>query len=428
LSIILKRHAFYDQTGGLYRGIRQRVPLPYESQTENTLKKIRQIVSDELFEWIRGIRRTLHQYPELAFKEEKTAEYISSCLKKLGIKHKTGIAGTGIVARMINREDAPTVALRADMDALPITEDTGLPFASQNPGVMHACGHDGHVAIVLGAAAVLKNKPPEGNVVLIFQPAEEGEGGAKPMIEEGALEGVDAIFGGHIERHHSAGQIGIKTGIHTSYTDAFEIRITGRGGHAARPQEAVDAVLIASQLVTNLQTIISRDVDPVYPTVLTIGYIRGGTVYNAIAEKAVMKGTIRTTDDNVRAHIAEKVRKMASSFAILHDAEIKVVIKPGYPPIINDENASRYAFQVAEKLVGKNNVIALPHPSLGGEDFSYYLQHVPGCFVRFGAAKEGHETVASHSPQFDFDEEVLRVGAAYLSELVRFTIKKFRGK
>jgi len=399
-----------------------------ELKKERTLKKIKQIVSDELFEWIREIRRTIHQYQELAYKEEKTAEYISSCLRKLDIKHKTGIARTGIVARFGNRGNAPTIALRADMDALPITEDTSLPFASQNPGVMHACGHDGHVAMVLGAAAVLKKKPPAGNIVLLFQPAEEGEGGAKPMIEEGALEGVDVIFGGHIERHHAVGQIGIKTGIHTSYTDAFEIRITGRGGHAARPHESVDAVLIASQLVTNLQTIISHDVDPVHPTVLTIGYIRGGTVYNAIAEKAVLKGTIRTTDDAVRAHIAEKVRKMASSYAILHDAEIKVAIKPGYPPIVNDETICRYAFQVAEKLVGKKNTVALLHPSLGGEEFSYFLQHVPGCFVRFGAAKDGYEMVASHSPQFDFDEEVLRVGAAYLSELVRFTIKKIRGK
>jgi hippurate hydrolase len=312
------------------------------------------------------------------------------------------------------------------MDALPITENTGLPFESQNSGIMHACGHDGHVAIVLCAAAILKAEPPEGNAVFIFQPAEEGEGGAKPMIEKGVLENVEAIYGGHIESNYQLGEIGIKTGIHTSHTDAFDIRITGRGGHAARPHEAIDSVLIASQLVINLQTIISRQIDPVHPSVLTIGYMKSGTVNNAIAEKAVLKGTIRTTDESVRNQITEKIRKMASSMAILHDAEIKVIIKQGYPPIINDNIASKYAIHVAEKLVGKEKTIAIPYPSLGGEDFSYYLQQVQGCFVRFGGAKEGHEIASSHSSKFDFDEEVMRVGAAYLSELVRYSIKKLR--
>ena len=388
------------------------------------MNKIRKIVNDELFEWMRDIRRTIHQWPELAYKEEKTAEVISSALKRLGIKHQTGIAQTGIVGRLVTDENAPTVALRADMDALPVTEDTGLPFASQNQGVMHACGHDGHIAILLGAAAVMKEDPPEGNVVFLFQPAEEGEGGAKPMIEQGALEGVNVIFGGHIEGHYQVGELGIKTGVHTSFTDYFEIRITGKGGHAARPHEAVDAVLIASQIVVNIQAIISREIDPVYPSVITIGYMRGGSVYNAIAEKAVLKGTIRTTDELVRTQITEKIKRLASSYAVLHDAEIKVVFKPGYPPIINEEKASSFAVHVAEKLVGKEKTISIPYPSLGGEDFAYYLQQVPGCFVRFGAAREGHEMLSSHSPKFDFDEEVLRVGAAYLSELVRYTIKK----
>ncbi|HDH53733.1 MAG TPA: amidohydrolase [Nitrospirae bacterium] len=390
------------------------------------MNKVKKIVNDELFEWIRGIRRTIHQWPEPAFKEEKTAGLISKTLNELGIKHQTGIAQTGVVGRLITDKDAPTVALRADMDALPLTEDTDLPFASQNTGIMHACGHDGHVAIVLGAAAILRDNPPEGNVIFIFQPAEEGEGGAKPMIEQGALDGVDVIFGGHVERHYQVGEIGIKSGIHTSHTDAFEIRVTGKGGHAARPHLAIDAVFIASQLVVNLHTIVSRQVDPVHPSVLTIGHIKAGTVYNAIAEKAVLKGTFRTTDELVRAQIIEKVRKMAASLSILYDAEIKVISRPGYPPIINEERVTKFAVQVAEKLLGREKTIAIPYPSLGGEDFSYYLQQIPGCFVRFGAAKEGYETVSSHSPKFDFDEEALRVGAAYMSELVRYTIKKLR--
>ncbi|MEW6599644.1 MAG: amidohydrolase [Nitrospirota bacterium] len=388
--------------------------------------KIKKIVSDELFEWMRDIRRSIHQYPELGYKEEKTAELISATLKKMGIKCQTEIARTGVVGRLIIDEKAPTVALRADMDALPITEDTGLPFSSQNPGIMHACGHDGHVALILGAAALLKEDPPPGNVVFIFQPAEEGDGGAKPMIEQGAVDGVNVIFGSHIESHYQVGEIGIKTGVHTSYTDYFEIKVTGKGGHAARPHEAIDAVIVASQLVLNLQTIISREIDPVYPAVITIGYLKSGSVYNAIADKAVLKGTIRTTDELVRTHIYDKIRRMASSLAVLYGADIQVIFKAGYPPVINEETATKFAISVAEKLIGKEKTIAIPFPSLGGEDFAYFLQQVPGCFVRFGGAKEGHELMSSHSPKFDFDEEVLRVGAAYMAELTRYTLKKLR--
>ena len=392
------------------------------------MNKVKKIVSDELFEWIVELRRTFHQNPELGFKEEKTSDYICSILKKLKIKFKKGVAQTGIVAKLITNEKKPTVALRADMDALPITEDTDLPFASQNQGVMHACGHDGHMAMLLGAAALLKEHPPEGNVVFIFQPAEEGDGGAKPMIEEGVLENVDMIFGGHIERSHRVGEIGIKRGVHTAFTDAFEIRVTGEGGHAARPHETIDAVIIASRIVLNIQTIISREIDPIQPAVITIGYVRAGSVNNAVAEKAVLKGTIRTTDESVRTQINDKIRKMASSLSIHYDADIKVSFKPGYPPIINHDYSCDLAEHVAQKLLGKNSVIALPYPSLGGEDFAYYLQQVPGCFVRFGAAKDGNEKIASHSPSFDFNEEVLRVGSAYMSELVRHSLKKLRKK
>lgn len=390
------------------------------------MNKIKNIVSDELFEWMRDIRRAIHKWPELGLKEKKTAKLISSRLKKLGIAHRTSVATTGVVGKLITDESAPTVALRADMDALPVVEETGLPFSSKVPGVMHACGHDGHVAIALGAAALLKQNPPDGNVVFIFQPAEENEGGAKPMIEAGVLEGVDMIFGGHIETHYKVGGIGIQTGVHTAYTDAFDIKITGKGGHAARPHETVDAVLLACKLVMELQTIISRNIDPLYPAVISIGYLKSGTVNNVIAEKAFLKGTIRTTDESVRQQIINNIDKIISSMSTLHGAKIIFAIKPGYPPVINEKKASEFARHVARELAGKDKVLAIELPGLGGEDFAYYLHEIPGCFVRLGGAIDKNENITSHSSRFDFDEEVLRVGAAFLSELVRYSIRKLR--
>jgi len=390
------------------------------------MKKVNKIVSDELFAWMRDVRRTIHQHPELAYKEEMTAKLIAAALKKLGIRHETGIAQTGVVGKLIIDRNAPTVALRADMDALPVHEETGLPFSSQVPGMMHACGHDGHMAIVLGAAALLKESLPEGNVVFIFQPAEEAEGGAKPMVEQGVLSGVDMIFGGHIETHHLAGEIGIKTGVHTAFTDAFEIHVTGKGGHAARPHETVDAVVIASRIVIDLQIIISRDIDPLQPAVITVGYMNAGTVNNAVAENAILKGTIRTTDEQVRKQVFDKISKMTSAFSSLYNAAIQFILKPGYPPVINEERAFNFAWHVAEEIVGKENTVAIPFPSMGGEDFAFYLQDIPGCFIRLGGGFRERENAPSHSPRFDFDEEVLRVGAAYMAELARHAVKKLK--
>ncbi len=390
------------------------------------MKNIRKIVNDKLFNWMVDIRREIHQWPEKAFEERRTAELISRRLKEIGIEHRRGVAVTGILGRLITDKEAPTVALRADMDALPVYENTGLPFASKAPGLMHACGHDGHVAILLGAAKLLKARPPKGNVVFIFQPAEEAGGGAKPMIEEGVLKGVDIIFGGHIETRYKVGEIAIKTGVHTAYTDSFDIEITGKGGHAARPHEAVDSVVIASHLIMHLQTIVSREVDPLYPSVITIGYMQAGTVSNAIAEKAVLQGTIRTIETSVRAQIVDKIKNTASSLSTLHNAKIDVRITPGYPPVINSERGCKLARDTAERLLGQKRVISIPHPSLGGEDFAYFTQKIPGCFIRFGAAKKGCEDAASHSSKFDFDERALRVGAAYLAELARDAVEKLR--
>ncbi|HDL21272.1 MAG TPA: amidohydrolase [Nitrospirae bacterium] len=385
------------------------------------------MMDNELFDYLCSIRRTVHQWPEPAFEEHKTAEVISNALEKLSLWHKSGIAKTGVIGRLDSGiKGAPVVALRADMDALPISENTGLPFSSKNHGFMHACGHDGHIAILIGAAALLKETYPEGDVVFIFQPAEEGGGGARHMIEAGVLDGVNMIFGCHIDRHLQVGQIGVKKGIETSFTDAFEIKVLGKGGHAARPHEAVDAVVIASLLVVLLQTIVSRSTDPLNPTVITIGSIHSGSAYNVIADEATLRGTIRSIDDRNRRQVFHKIKKTAASLASLNDAEIHVDINEGYPPVVNPYSGYNLARHTAEKIVGHNNVLTLTHPSMGGEDFAYYLEKVPGCFVRLGGAKKGLENVASHSSRFDFDEEAIRIGATFLAELTRDAIIKLK--
>ncbi len=382
-------------------------------------------VTSDLINWMVEIRRALHKWPELAYQEEKTAGLIAEKLSELGITSQTGVAGTGVVADLGQGE--PVVALRADMDALPLQEETGLPFASRVPGVMHACGHDGHVAILLGAAAILKEKGLKGRVRLLFQPAEEKGAGAKAMIEAGALKGVSAIFGGHIDRHFQVGEIAVNPGLICAYTDSFFLNIRGKGGHAAWPHEAIDAVVVGSLLVMSIQTIVSREVNPAYPCVVTVGRFEGGSAHNVIAETARLEGTIRSTHPEVRQRIIAGLKRMAHGVAELHRAQIDLEIQEGYPPVVNTPRETLWAKEAAKRVVGEAGVVAQKHPSLGGEDFAFYLQQVPGCFVRFGAAKKGLEGVPAHSPRFDFDEGVLPIGAAFLAEVARLALEKLEG-
>ncbi len=372
---------------------------------------------DELESWMRQIRRDLHAHPELGYQEFRTSKKICQHLESLGIPHSSGVAKTGVVAQIGGKkqEKEAIVALRADMDALPIKEKTGLPFASKNPGVMHACGHDGHVAMLLGAAALLKDIPLPGAVRLIFQPAEEGEGGAKAMIKEGVLAGVRAIFGGHIDRHFHVGQICVQPGLICAYTDTFTIDINGKGGHAARPHEAVDSIVVASLLVMSIQTLVSREVNPAYPSVVTVGRINGGSAPNVIADHARLEGTIRSTHPKVRKTLISGLERMVKATGELYHARACIDFVKGYPPVVNDPEASKIAYRAACQVVGTDEVVRQPHPSLGGEDFAYYLNKVPGCFVRFGATKPGERAYPAHSPYFDFDEEVLPIGARYLA-------------
>jgi amidohydrolase len=394
------------------------------------LMPYRKLMSDKTFNRLVKIRRRIHQYPEPAYKEVKTAALVAKELTRLGIPFKERVARTGVVGRLGDGAPGavPTVALRADMDALPIEEKSGLPFSSRVKGFMHACGHDGHTAMLLGAAELLRKAPPEGNVLFVFQPAEEGGAGALAMRDEGVLEGVDMIFGGHIDAHYRLGEIAIRADVETSFTDALQIRIVGKGGHAARPHESVDAVLVASLFVIALQTIISRNIDPLHPAVITVGTVRAGSVYNAIADEAVMKGTLRSTDATTRKRVLARINKTAASLAALHEAQIEVDVREGYPPVINHPEGYALAREVAEGLVGTKNLINLRRPSLGGEDFAYYLERVPGCFVRFGAARGGFEAPVQHSSTFDFEEEVLRLGAIYYAEVARRSIQKLKGK
>ncbi|UCH54355.1 MAG: amidohydrolase [Pseudomonadota bacterium] len=373
------------------------------------------------------LRRQFHSHPELAFEEVRTAAAIMAELDRIGIPYEYTGKGGCVIGRLTGgAANAPTVALRADMDALPGDEVTGLPFASTEPGKMHACGHDAHMAMVLGAAALLKTDPPPGNVLFVFQPAEERGGGARVVLKTGLLKDVRAIFGGHVTHHYRTGEIMIAEGVITAQSDRFLIRIQGRGGHGARPHEAIDAVVITGLLITAIQTLVSREVNPIHPTVVTIGKVEAGTAANVIADSATLEGTIRTTSPSVREHIHSGLRRMGRALAELHNARIEVTITEGYPPVLNSARETGIAQRAALRVVGREAVVPQDHPSMGAEDFAYYLQEIPGCYVRFGARLRDGEYIPLHSPAFDIDEEVLKIGAAYFDQVAREALTEYR--
>jgi len=382
---------------------------------------------EKLVAWMQEIRRTIHQYPELAKEEHRTQRYICEKLQELNIPFRTEGLHTGVVATIgpsaPENKSTHRVALRADLDGLPVDEKTGLSFASKLPGLMHACGHDGHVAMLLGAAAMLQHVELPGQVILLFQPAEESGEGALSMIEDGAFAGVQAIFAGHIDRHFRVGQIAAEPGLICAYTDKFEIKVCGRGGHAARPHETIDAIVVASLLVMSIQTLVSREINPAYPTVVSVGRFSGGTAYNVIAEEAVLEGTIRATHPEVRTQIIDGLHRMVRAMDGLYNAKTTIHFREGLPPVINHPLAAKLARKAARKVIGKEGVVKQRHPSLGGEDFAYFLQKVPGCLVRFGAGHPELPNTPAHSPYFDFDEGVLPLGAAFLAQVAWETLQ-----
>ena len=380
-------------------------------------EELHAVIEENFGEKIVALRRDIHREPELGFDTERTAEKVLAALDGLPFDIETGVARNGIVATLRGGE-GPTVALRADMDALPIQEETGLPFASEIEGRMHACGHDGHTSMLVGAAHTLSREDLRdslnGTVKFVFQPAEEGGGGGRVMVDEGVADDISSIFALHLWPGLAFGKVATKAGPIMAAADAFEMEITGSGGHGAMPHLAADAVVIAAQVVTTLQTVVSREVDPVEPAVLTVGEIGAGTAFNIIPEKARLGGTVRTLNPDLRKSMPGRIEAMARGVAKGMRGDANLDYAFSYPVTVNDEGAADRALSVATDLFGGQSVLELPNPSMGGEDFAFFLEKVPGAFIWLGV---GEDIPGLHTPQFAFDEEVLPRGSALLAAL-----------
>ena len=363
-------------------------------------------------------RRHLHMHPELGYKEHATARFVAERLRAHGIEVRTGVAETGVVGLIRGGRPGKTVLLRADMDALPIQEENDLPYRSQNPGVMHACGHDGHTAILLSAARVLAERRARlaGNVKVAFQPAEEGGGGAERMIAEGVLEDphVDAVFGLHLTQERPAGTVGARPGPIAAAADNFQLEIVGRGGHAAKPHTCVDAALVAAQVMVSLHAIVSREVKPSEPAVITVGVIQAGTAPNVIPERALLAGTVRTFDEQLRQDLARRVEEVAVGVAHAMRAEATCTYDWGYPVVVNEPAMAELVREVAREVVGAERLVE-QEQGMFGEDFAYFLQQRPGCFFNLGTRNEAKGlTSGHHHPRFDIDEDALPIGVEML--------------
>jgi len=367
-----------------------------------------------------ALRRDLHAHPELAFAESRTAEALERALTALGAASITRVAGTGLVARIRGRDPgAPVVAVRGDIDALPIHEATGLPYASVNAGVMHACGHDVHASWAVGAAQLLAERPAAGDVLVVLQPAEETGEGAAAVLASGALDGVAAIFGAHVDRRFAVGEVVAQAGPLAAAADTFEIVLGGRGAHGARPHESADPIVGAAALVTALQTIVARRVNPATPAVVTVATMHAGTASNVIPERATLGGTLRAVDPDTRRLLADEVRRIADGIAAAHGLTATVSLGLGPPPIVNPERPTAWARQAVESVLGPAALVPLGITNMGGEDFAYYMERIPGCFLRVGAREPGGPATPAHTPQFHAAEESLFVGAAVLAETAR---------
>lgn len=370
---------------------------------------------DELYEDMVATRRYLHQHPELSFKEEKTAAYIANTYEELGIPYEKNVGGNGVVATLKGGKPGKKIALRADFDALPIQEENDVPYKSTVPNVMHACGHDGHTATLLGIAKAAKSLQDQlpGTLVFVHQHAEEyAPGGAKPIIETGILDDVDAVFGTHLWSDTPLGTIETADKEFMAGADRFEIEIIGKGGHGAQPHQTKDAVLIGSQVVTALQQIISRRLDPLHTAVITVGTFEAGAAFNVIADSAKLTGTVRTFDTAVQEQIKMEIENVLKGITTANGASYKYEYIEGYPPVINHPAEAQLVLDASKEVreVQEANKVL---PTMTGEDFSYYLHDKPGAFFFTGAKKEDHY-YPHHHPKFDFDERAMVIAAKTL--------------
>ncbi len=370
-----------------------------------------------------AVRRDIHRHPELAFQEQHTAETGRAWLQALGLEVQHGIAGTyGLVATLDTGRPGPTLLIRADMDALPITEETGAPYASQTAGAMHACGHDAHVTCLLGAARLLveQQEALRGRLKFLLQPAEEKPpGGAKILIEQGqVLEGVDAALALHVYPQLPVGQIGFRPGVLLGYSDRFTVHIHGVGGHAARPHQTVDAVAVAVQVYQALQYLVSRENDPFHPFVITIGALHAGTVANVIPNEATLLGTVRSLDPAVHHTLPERLERVVAGVCQATRARYTFEFVQGYPAMVNDKTFTQQAIESVKAVLGEPAIAHLPTPELGGEDFAFFSQRVPSLMFRLGVRNEAQGIVHGvHSSRFDLDEDALPIGTAALARV-----------
>jgi len=377
---------------------------------------------DEMKDWLVEIRRTIHMHPELGFEEVETSKFVFEWLQKFGLDVKRGMAKTGVVGLLKGRKPGRTVAIRADMDALPMDEANRVPYASQIKGKMHACGHDAHVTILLGVARFFSSIPDQvkGNIKWIFQPAEEGGGGGRIMVEEGVLKNpkVDAIFGAHVFPFLSVGKVGIYEREGLAAADRFIIKIIGKGGHAASPHVSKDPILATGHLITQIHSIVSRNVNPLESGVITIGKVSGGTASNIIPDEVELIGTVRSLNPQVREELKSRIEQVTQGIARSFSMDCRFDFEYGYPVLINNPEMSKLVGLACSKGIGKENVEVVK-PSMGGEDFAYYLEKVPGSFFRLGCRNEEKGLIHPyHSSLFDIDEEVLPFGVEMFIRII----------
>ena len=375
----------------------------------------------EMQEW----RRDIHAHPEIAFEEHRTAQIVADKLESFGIEVETGIAGTGVVGTLRKGMGNRSIGLRADLDALLINETNDFEYKSKNPGQMHACGHDGHTTMLLGAAKYLSEKGNfDGTVNFIFQPAEENEGGGRVMIEDGLFDKypVESVYGMHNIPGMPVGSFAIKPGPIMAAFDIFNLKVIGRGGHAAMPQTTVDPIIVGTKIIDAFQAIISRSIDPQEPSVLSVTQFHGGDAYNVIPNQVEIKGCTRCFSPNVQKKLEDEMRQISESICKAYGADCEFHYEHRYPATINSEEEANLAGQVAQEIVGEERVNLSPKPGMGSEDFAYMLQEKPGSYIWIGNG-DGEGSCMIHNPGYDFNDEILPIGATYWVKMAEEILK-----